>query len=159
MTARAISSDGRWIVWKYGGLVAGGQVSLYARDMVDKRTVKVGGPYARFETMSSDGSKIFFVETERGLNGDLYVFDTETGVQTDLTADHGNGEHSAGVQNAIMGSSEDGSYVYFVATGVLASGAVKGGDNLYLLHDGSKGGSQHISRPFPRKTNTVGEGP
>ncbi len=139
MTAHAISSDGRWVVWKYGDLRPGAEVALYARNMVAKRTVKVGGPFARFETMSSDGSKIFYVETERGVNGDLYVFDTETGVQTDLTANRGSGEHSAGVQNAIMGSSQDGSYIYFVATGVLAKGAVKGGDNLYLLHDGSNG--------------------
>ncbi len=140
MTAHAISSDGRWVVWKYGDLLPlGGKVSLYARDMVAKRTVKIGGPYARFETMSSDGSKIFFVETEQGRRGDLYVFDTATGTQTDLTANHGSAEHSAGVQDAVMGTSQDGSYVYFVATGVLASGAVSGAANLYLLHDGAGG--------------------
>ncbi len=140
MTARAISSDGRWIVWKYGGdLAADDEVNLYARDMVAKRTVNLGGLYARFETMSSDGSKIFFVETEKGRNGDLYVYNTETGTQTDLTADHGSAEKSAGVQNAVMGTSKDGSYVYFVATGVLADGAVSGADNLYLLHDGAGG--------------------
>ncbi len=140
MTAHAISSDGRWVVWKYGQLIGGeGRVSLYARDMVEKRTVRIGGPYARFETMSSDGSKIFFVETEQGRNGDLYVFDTTTGTQTDLTADHGSAEHSAGVQNAVIGTSQDGSYVYFVATGVLANGAVSGADNVYLLHDGAGG--------------------
>jgi hypothetical protein len=142
--AQAISSDGRWIVWKYGGYQVGpsGQASLYVRDMVNKRTVKVGGPYARFETMSRDGSKVFFVETEGGeggINGDLYVFDTTTDEQTDLTIDHGSAELSAGVQNAVLGASQDGSYVYFVATGVLASGAVSGADNLYLLHDGTGG--------------------
>jgi hypothetical protein len=84
--------------------------------------------------MSNDGSKVFFVETDRGENGDLYVFDTATDTQMDLTADHP-GESSAGVQNAVMGASEDGSYIYFVATGVLANGAVKGADNVYVMHE------------------------
>jgi Tol biopolymer transport system component len=142
MTARALSTDGRWVVWAHGELTGSqGQspVSLYARDMVEKRTFKLGGEYPRFETMSSDGSKIFFVETKEGGGGDLYVFDTETGTQADLTANHGMGESSAGVQDAVMGASEDGSYVYFVATGVLASGAVSGADNVYLLHDTASG--------------------
>ena len=38
-------------------------------------------------------------------------------------------------RDAVMGASEDGSYIYFVATGVLADGAVKGADNLYVLHE------------------------
>jgi hypothetical protein len=140
MTARALSNDGRWVVWangplRSGGIVNGGGVSLYVRDMVAEKTFQLGGEYPRFETMSSNGSKVFFVETDRGHGGDLYVFNTTTGTQMDLTADHGAGEANAGVQDAVMGASEDGSYVYFVATGVLASGAVKGADNVYVLHD------------------------
>jgi DNA-binding beta-propeller fold protein YncE len=138
MLARAVSTDGRWVVWKYGELANPGEavISLYVRDMREKQTYKIGGPYARFETMSSDGSEVFYVETENehGINGDLHVFDTETGTQTDLTSNHGAGEPSAGVQNAVLGSSQDGSYVYFVATGVLASGGVSGAYNLYMLH-------------------------
>jgi DNA-binding beta-propeller fold protein YncE len=126
MTARAVSSDGRWVVWFHNGL----QESLYVRDMLEGKTVQIGGGGPRFQTMSSDGSKIFYLE-----NGDLYVFDTATDTQTDLTAGHGAGEPNAGVQDAVMGASEDGSYVYFVATGVLASGAVSGGDNVYVLHE------------------------
>ncbi len=136
MIARAISSDGRWIVWKYEPFAGDGTVpvSMYVRDMVEKRTFKLGGPGIRFQAMSSDGSRIFFEES-----GDLYVFDTETGTQTDLTADHGSVEPNAGVQNGVLGASQDGSYVYFVATGVLADKAVSGADNLYLLHDGTTG--------------------
>ena len=138
MIARAISNDGRWVVWKYQSPGSGATTRLlYARDMVDKHTVELGGSQARFQAMSSDGSKIFFTEGE--LEGDLYVFDTETGTQTDLTADHGSVEPNAGVQNAVMGASQDGSYIYFVATGVLAGKAVSGADNLYLLHDGTTG--------------------
>jgi hypothetical protein len=139
MTTRAISSDGRWVVWAnkpfYGDNGAGAQVSLYVRDMVAGKTFQLGGEYPRFETMSSDGSKVFFVETDEHRGGDLYMFDTATGTDMDLTADHGAGEPNAGVRDAVMGASEDGSYVYFVATGVLANGAVKGADNVYVLHD------------------------
>jgi hypothetical protein len=140
VTARSISSDGRWVAWANKPLFGTGnkdlsKVSFYVRDMVAGRTFQLGGEYPRFEAMSSDGSKVFFVETDEGSGGDLYVFDTATGTETDLTADHGVGEPNAGVQGAVMGASEDGSYVYFVATGVLASGAVKGADNVYVLHD------------------------
>jgi hypothetical protein len=143
VTAHALSSDGRWVAWTSGllfpagpgGSVNSSPVPLYVRDMVAGRTFRLGGAYPRFETMSSDGSKVFFVETAVGRGGDLYVFNTTTGVQMDLTADRGAGEPNAGVQQAVLGASEDGSYVYFVATGVLANGAVKGADNLYVLHD------------------------
>jgi hypothetical protein len=137
MTARAISTDGRWVVWGNGGshLSEGLPVRLYARDMVAKKSFQIGGDYPRFETMSADGSKVFFVETEAGHGGDLYVFDTATGTERDLTADHGANEHSANMQGYVMGASEDGSYVYFVARGVLANGAVNGADNVYVLHE------------------------
>jgi hypothetical protein len=141
MSARAISTDGRWIVWGKGELLGGQKpspVSLYVRDMVGRKTFRLGGGYVRFETMSSDGSDVFFAETADGSGGDLYVFDTVTGTQTDITAQHGAGE-TAGVQDAVMGASEDGSYVYFVATGVLAAGAVKGADNIYVAHDTAGG--------------------
>ena len=138
MTAHAISRDGRWVVWGYGGLSAPppfSNVSLYVRDMVGGKTYRLGGDYPRFETMNDAGSKVFFIENTRNHgSGDLYVFDTATGAQTDLTADHA-GEPSADVQDAVMGSSSDGSYVYFVATGVLARGAVSGADNVYVLHE------------------------
>jgi hypothetical protein len=127
--ASAMSSDGRWIVWMSISLDRTSQ-QLYVRDMVGGKTVQMGGRIPAFQTMSSDGSRVFFLE-----EGDLYAFDTTTGTQTDLTANHGAGERNAGVQNAVLGTSNDGSYVYFVAKGVLAAGAVANGDNLYVLHD------------------------
>jgi DNA-binding beta-propeller fold protein YncE len=138
MVARAISDDGRFIVWKNGERAFFGN-ELFVRDMVRKQTVKLGHRYARFENMSRDGSKVFFTDTEEGYNGDLYVYEPISGKQTDLTAVHGAGELSAGVQNGLLGISDDGSYAYFVATGALASGAVSGADNLYLLHEGASG--------------------
>lgn len=139
---REVSSDGRWVAWSWGQAARNffaEYKGLYVRDMVEERTVKVGGPRAEFQTMNSSGSRIFFTE-----NGELYEFDTETDAQTDLTVNHAAGE-GAGVQSGVSDVSEDGSYVYFVADGVLAEGAVPGGCannkssiavtcNLYVVH-------------------------
>lgn len=130
LTVHALSSDGRRVVWQSKAL---GEAlgTFYVRDMVDERTVQVSGPNSpSFQTMSGDGSRIFYLE-----EGDLYVFDVDNGTRTDLTANHGAGEGSGGVKEAVLGASEDGSYVYFVATGVFASDAVGGQDNLYVSHD------------------------
>jgi Tol biopolymer transport system component len=136
---RSISTDGRRIAWTVGvpaGYESGsatGFGGLYVRDMVKEETVHVGGLAAYYQTMSSDGSLIFFSE-----DGDLFVYNMNTGVPTDLTKDHGAGEVNGGVRDAVTDVSEDGSFVYFVATGVLAKGAIRGADNLYLSHqDGS----------------------
>jgi DNA-binding beta-propeller fold protein YncE len=142
-SAQALSSDGRRIAWTVGfAYPRPGEVEsepyggLYVRDMVEERTLRVGGQSAVFQTMSSDGSKIFFLE-----KGDLYEFDFDTDTQVDLTAARGAGESSAGVQESVVGVSKDGSSVYFVAEGVLAAGAVRGEDNLYLLRSGAGGWS------------------
>jgi DNA-binding beta-propeller fold protein YncE len=133
LAARPISADGRWVAWtwssRYGSLAQNFK-GLYVRDMVAKKTFQVGGPLALYQTMSSDGSRLFFLE-----NGELYEFDTGTGTQVALTAHHGVAEAGAGVREAVSDVSADGSHVYFVATGVLADGALSGADNLYLLHD------------------------
>lgn len=137
VVAHTVSSDGRWVVWSYGSFATnngGANPMLFVRDMVGEKTVQIGGRHAEFQTMSSDGSRIFYRE-----NGELYEFSTGTDIQVDLTAGHGAGEASAGVRDAILGASEDDSYVYFVATGALASGASSGADNLYVLHDGASG--------------------
>jgi hypothetical protein len=123
-------------------------------------------PGATFQVASVDGSRIFFTDSQQLLpdsgettseHGDLYECHVviEAGVPrcdlSDLTPETG-GE-SAGVLNLIPGSSEDGSYVYFVAQGVLASNAGPSGEhaspggcdsadggatcNLYLRHAGT----------------------
>ena len=132
----ALSDDGRWAVWSTAPaeFTKGHSYTLYVRDMVAHKTIQVGGSTVQFETMSSDGSLVFFLE-----RGELYDLDTATGTQTDLTSHHGAGERTALVQDGVIGASEDGKYVYFVAAGVLASGAVSGEDNLYLLHETGSG--------------------
>lgn len=130
--AHAMSVDGRRVMWTIGAPYGGDSKyeGLYLRDTLDKRTVRVGGRGAVLQTMNSDGSKIFYRE-----NGDLYVFDADAGLQTDITAKHGVDENNAGVKETVLGASDNGSYVYYVATGALTAGAVSGEDNLYVSQD------------------------
>ena len=113
---------------------------------------------------SADGSRAFFTSREQLTNDstafysggpgrrfegtDLYQYDTSSGSLSDLTVDHHGDPFGADVQG-VLGASTDGSYIYFVANGVLASGAslgdcqlsgtgsFTGQCNLYLSHDGT----------------------
>ncbi len=150
IAANTVSNDGRRIVWSYGRLGEEKGIELFVRDMVEKRTVEVGHSRPEFETMSSDGSRLFFRENE-----ELFELNVDTGAQADLTAAHGPGESNAGVQDTIFGASTEGCDVgihgecdvYFVATGVLAgansegNAPTGGADNLYVLHDSASGWS------------------
>lgn len=104
---------------------------------------------SRFQAASSDGSTVFFTDTRRLTSdslakeskeneevrkADLYVCEIEPaneGAQTcpnmtDLTGSgHGFGV-AADVVGAVLGASEDGSTVYFVANGVDANAAAAG---------------------------------
>lgn len=135
---RAMSDDGRFVAWTVGEPYTAEELAnyhgLYLRDMVEESTVRVGGAHAVFQTMNGSGSKVFYLE-----DGDLHMYEPESGTTTDLTAGHGSVEPSGEVQEVVSDVSEDGAYVYFVAKGVLAAGGVKGEDNLYLLHDTSGG--------------------
>jgi hypothetical protein len=130
---RDVSDDGRWVAWTWGEPYTTASLAeyrgLYVRDMFEEETVRVGGASAKYQTMNSDGSRIFYIE-----DGDLHEFDTKTKTQQDLTNNHGVKE-SAGVQETVADVSRDGSSVYFVATGVLAAGGISGEDNLYRLHN------------------------
>ncbi len=110
-----------------------------------------GGPESGggvFWTASSNGSQAFFTDPRRltkdstvcgneTLCSDLYRFDTTTNQLTDITLDT---TDPLGAQvQGVVGASEDGSYVYFVANGVLSNAvnsrgqsAVPGADNLYV---------------------------
>jgi hypothetical protein len=135
-------------------LVAGGECTVAA----DACTIEVsasqrfshanpgGTQAARFWGASRDGSRVFFTsdaelteDAYTGPDGDaanLYEYDLETRELTDLTGeamdDTGEG---AAVQGVVQVSGE-GSYVYFVADGALAVGAVQGEPNLYVSHEG-----------------------
>jgi hypothetical protein len=115
---------------------------------------------AQFWGASEDGSLVLFTSkaalTKSSYTGnehepdesgeapgkDLYRYDAQGGVLTDLTTAAA-GEDPLGANVlGVVGSSSDGSYVYFVATGHLATGAPVGGPhpNLYLWH-GTREGS------------------
>jgi hypothetical protein len=124
--SRVISSDGSRVFWTD---LNTGEIYVRENDATSHpTTVPVGNGV--YWTASADGSLVFFTS-----GGILYEYDVESGVTTDVSVD-GNPGEEAGVQG-VLGSSEDGSYVYFVATGSLAAGASAGKDNLYVSHDGT----------------------
>jgi hypothetical protein len=106
---------------------------------------------AEFWAASDDGSLVYFTSKaaltkesntgheeasgEEDAGNDLYRYDVETGALTDLTVDAGRAEDPNGADVlGVVGSSEDGSYVYFVADGDLGGGAISGQPNLYVWH-------------------------
>jgi hypothetical protein len=99
---------------------------------------------ARFWGASANGEKVFFTSdselTQNAYTGlddnaaNLYEYDPKTEELTDLTADSADVAEGAAVQGVVQ-ISEDGSYVYFVAEGKLATGAVQGEPNLYVTHE------------------------
>ncbi len=126
-------------------------------------------PAAGYRDASVDGSRVFFtskVELTNDANtgpednaANLYEYNMETGVLRDLTVDDSDSDGAAVL--GLVTASEDGSYVYFVAEGKLASGQGPGGEeaavgmpNLYLSYPGgvrfiatlapSVGNSYHI---------------
>jgi len=110
--------------------------------------VNLGGA-GRFVDASEDGSRVFFMDERKLTPGatattgkpDLYEYDVETGSLTDLTATQSEPADVLGY----AGASEDGSYVYFTAAGILGDGqanrqglkAEAGQSNLYVVHDGA----------------------
>lgn len=148
------------------------QVSASQRAIPDPNGVKP----AAFMAATPDGSHVFFTSCQKLTNDstavstpaaectsdeqgqDLYSYDATTGALSDLTneslSDPSTVEstHGAAVQG-VVGTSLDGSSVYFVANGVLAPGATPGNClgihapylhtfggnacNLYLWHDGT----------------------
>jgi hypothetical protein len=109
-----------------------------------------------YMTASTTGSRVFFTDDQRltanasveeETAGDLYVYERDKPASerlTDLTPDLNKGE-SAAIQGGVIGASSDGSYVYFVANGVLSEDAQPGlciphglrtaRCNLYVVHN------------------------
>jgi DNA-binding beta-propeller fold protein YncE len=136
----AISDDGSRVIW---ATTAFGSPSghIYVRDTARKKTLKLdavqsgsgqGPTEPRFQTASADGSKVFFTDTQRltGDSGagsgkpDLYeceIGETAGGptcALTDLTPAPAATESAEVV--ALLGASEDASYIYFIAHAALA---------------------------------------
>lgn len=141
----AISSDGNRVFFQSVS------ERLFMRDMEQGESVWLDGPeegargsrggsgeVASYQDASSSGEQVLFEDAARLTVGatanegepDLYMCETVTSVDErscaakgdlkDLTIDANPGE-AADVLGAVIGSSEDGSYVYFVANGVLSN--------------------------------------
>jgi hypothetical protein len=159
-TRHALSADGSRVVFE-NVVENGKEPHLYMRDMVKQKTVQLdlvqpgakgGQGQPEFQIASNDGSRVFFIDYSRLTTDstsdpnnklqDLYEFDVGTGKLKDISVPVNHGEHAA-VQGVVQGASEDGSYVYFAADGVLAPGATPAHCgtpgatcNLYVRHGG-----------------------
>ncbi len=170
---RAISQDGSRVVWaqRESSKTQGEVQRLYQTEFaagavkstqIDEPNEEAGlaaptlGPGAVYGVSSVTGDRVFFTDdqrltasasTEKESSGDLYVYEPAKPAGerlTDLTPPLSAGG-SATVQSGVIGASEDGSYVYFVANGVLAEGVTQGSCafggvrsakcNLYVAHN------------------------
>jgi hypothetical protein len=154
---RAVSEDGSRVFFNADG-------NLYLRTGDTTREVDASqgpGPSGGgdFRTASEDGNSVLFTDPNQLTVGsspsgdDLYRYEVGSGQLTDLTPD-ATDSHGAAVRG-VLGASDDASYVYFVANGVLTTvpssegevasegscGDSFGNDtepcNLYLWHDGA----------------------
>jgi hypothetical protein len=169
----AVSADGRRVFFR---TAAAGH--LFMRDVGRKESVQLDAPEAgaeggndepTYQGARGDGSQVFFTDAARLTVGataqenqpDLYVCAGGTSVDEHSCAEKGdlkdltvNPGEAADVLGAMLGYSEDGQYLYFVANGVLHNGGTpvagaKRGDceqeevepaaqscNLYMWHGG-----------------------
>lgn len=146
---RAISSDGSRVYWtdnaghiylQHNGTSSEIDISQCTSNL---KGCFAGAPWSSpYWTATADGSKAYFTSPLHLTNdstasyanyGDLYQYDAATGQLSDLTVDTQD-SNGADVQG-VVGASEDGSYIYFVAGGILAPGAGAGQPNLYVRHD------------------------
>jgi hypothetical protein len=163
--AHAISADGSRIFFQAaadGGQpdpAQSGLTELYER-INGSSTVEVSAPApgstpanstpepALYWGASKDGSLVLFTSpaelttdanTGSGNAGnDLYEYNTSNSSLTDLSVDTNPADAATGANvQGVVGSSADGSYVYFVADGQLVPAqGVDGQPNLYLYHSG-----------------------
>jgi hypothetical protein len=110
----AVSDDGLRVFWTDNN-----DGNLYLRESYvengeEREQTVLVGEGADFLTASDTGNKVFFTKDE-----ELYEYDVESGLTVDLTA-----SSSARLQG-VLGASQDGEYVYLVAAGALAAGAVQ----------------------------------
>ncbi|HEX3042035.1 MAG TPA: fibronectin type III domain-containing protein [Solirubrobacterales bacterium] len=149
-----IAIDANNIYWTWGDEETIGRLSvnhleprvcLEDNEFCDQRFIEAGG--VPFGLSTGDNRLYWSVNGEASANpgNDLYRFEAASRTLTDLTPDP-NGD--GGDVQGILGSSDDGSYLYFVANGVfgsasevgncrLKSGAnFEGACNLYVDHEG-----------------------
>jgi Tol biopolymer transport system component len=151
-----VSEDGRRIVFED---VNSGQVydridgtSTLEVSASQRMTPDPNGPQrAKFWGATADGGTVYITSPEAltdeattGVDGDgratdagadLYAYDVDSETLTDLSVDSNPLDLATGANvQGVVGTSEDGQYVYFVALGDLAGDAASGVPNLYLRH-------------------------
>lgn len=114
-TRNAISENGELVIWTDEE-----NLSVYVRNIVTGKTVLAG--QGEYQTASKDASRIFSID-----NGQLQEFDVNSDELNTVTP-------SGARVKGVLGASEGGSSVYFVAEEALAAGAQEGADNLYRSH-------------------------
>jgi hypothetical protein len=140
----AVSADGSRIFFTDSS----GNLNVFqsgTATQVDKTQGGSGpGGGGQFMTAATDGSVVFFTDgdgagltsdTVTGSGTNLYEYNLNAPAGQHLTDLTGN--QSLAQVDGVLGASSDGSYVYFVAEGVLASGATSGAENLYVDHNGA----------------------
>jgi len=126
--SNAVSADGTRIYWTDLG---SGRVYLREKAVTRKavtRAVSTGA--GKFWTASRDGRFAFYIE-----GGVLWRFDAGSGPGGERTVLAAPGAAEVGVQG-VVGASDDGDYVYFVAGAALAPGATAGSCKLAELIEG-----------------------
>lgn len=141
-----VSADGRRIFFRASGGPRPG--AIYLREN-GEQTVEItasqrsepdptGPKTPQFAFASDDGSKAFFTTNEQLVDDDtdtatdLYVYDAESGELHRASGDTDMPGATSAQVTHVSGGALDGSRAYFVASGVLAPGAVSGQPNVYL---------------------------
>ncbi len=150
----AISRDGSRIILS-------GQGAIYMRAVALGKTIQLNAPdpqclaegkcvnrptgrseFGSFQLANADGSKVFFTDNRQLTSDAKHLVEEEKRSLYECEMVEAAGELKcklsllAGEALGVLGASEDGSYLYFVAEEALAEGAVAGEPNLYVHHDG-----------------------
>ncbi len=131
-----ISDDGSRVFWSDRDTPR----HLYLRDMAKGETLEIGAapPTSlsanNFEVATNEGSRVFFIaETESEAMLEVCdVVEVAGKLACETTA------LAPEVQGGVVGTSENGSYVYFVSTAALAANAEQHKDNLYVDHNNGR---------------------
>ncbi len=127
---------------------------LYAR-VNDTETVKASAPAAgvadpngeqesRYQAATPEGGDVLFTSkgeltqnanTDGDTAEDLYEYEVGTHRLTDVSSEGLTDSHGSAVQG-VLGASENGRVVYFVAQGKLTTDATSGNDNVYVSDAG-----------------------
>jgi hypothetical protein len=165
----AVSEDGSRVFWS-PGFIGTGQIHLegiYVYDAAAGASTRLdlkrsdasgfGDPFPAFQGASLDGTVVYFTDPQQltadasPSGRDLYRCEIPAGASgsgcttlTDISTPLAGSGESADVQGLVSAFSNDGSRVYFVATGVLddaenqaGKSAVSGEPNLYLWEEGT----------------------